>query len=400
MSKAWAGARGWFLQGSLTTTNDSDSALDTTLLMIVALLCALGLVMVASSSVMMAEDTLGNSKYYLNKQLLAVAIGLCVGLIIYQINTVWWHRMAGPMLIVAIVLLLLLFVPGVGKEVNYSTRWLPLGILNLQVSEVAKLTAFIYMASYLTRHGDSARQTLSGFIKPLLLFGLLGILILMQPDLGTTIVLFATGMAMLFIGGVRIWQFSMIAVILAAGAAALSFSSDYRLKRITSFMDPWADPLGDGFQLIQSLIAVGSGNWFGLGLGNSVQKLLFLPEPHTDFIFSVLAEEFGFIGVTAVVLLFVALIWRTFSIAATAEKLGNTFGAHLAGGIGFWLGIQAFVHMGVDMGVFPTKGLTLPFVSYGGSSMLVTCIAVALLLRIARENRLASPQTRRRRVHK
>ena len=400
MSKAWADARGWFLQRSLIATNDSDSALDTTLLMIVALLCALGLVMVASSSVMVAEDTLGNSKYYLNKQLLAIAMGLCAGLIIYQINTVWWHRMAGPMLIVAIVLLLLLFVPGVGKEVNYSTRWLPLGVLNLQVSEVAKLTAFIYMASYLTRHGDSARQTLSGFIKPLLLFGLLGILILMQPDLGTTIVLFATGMAMLFIGGVRIWQFSMIAVILAAGAAALSLSSDYRLKRVTSFMDPWADPLGDGFQLIQSLIAVGSGNWFGLGLGNSVQKLLFLPEPHTDFIFSVLAEEFGFIGVTVVVLLFVAFIWRTFSIAATAEKLGNIFGAHLAGGIGFWLGIQAFVHMGVDMGVFPTKGLTLPFVSYGGSSMLVTCIAAALLLRIARENRMASPQTRRRRAQK
>lgn len=395
MSKAWADTRNWFLQRSLIATDNNESSLDTTLLMVVALLCALGVIMVASSSVMMAEDTIGDSKYYLNKQLLAVSIGLCAGLVIYQINTVWWHRMAMPMLIVVAILLLMLFIPGVGKEVNSSTRWLPLGILNLQVSEVAKLAAFIYMASYLTRHGDTARQTLSGFIKPLLLFAVFGGLILMQPDMGTTVVLFATGMAMLFIGGVRIWQFSIISIVLVAGAVALSFSSDYRLKRITSFLNPWADPLNDGFQLIQSLIAVGSGNWFGLGLGNSVQKLLFLPEPHTDFIFSVLAEELGFIGVSVVVLLFVVFIWRAFSIAVMAEKLGNTFGAHLAGGIGFWIGIQAFVHMGVDMGVFPTKGLTLPFVSYGGSSMLVTCIAVALLLRIARENHLASPKTRR-----
>ncbi|HBA32957.1 MAG TPA: putative lipid II flippase FtsW [Gammaproteobacteria bacterium] len=385
-----------FSQRYFKQADHYETPLDSVLAGIVVVLVCLGLVMVASSSVMVAENRTGDALFYVKRQFIALCLGVSLGVAAYQVRMIWWQRFAPGLLIVAFLLLVLVLVPGIGKTVNYSTRWIPLGIFNLQVSELAKLFAFTYMASYLVRHVETTRQSLMGFIKPLLLFALIGFLVLLQPDMGTTVVLFATGMAMLFIGGVRLGLFVLIGASLVLMAALLTLSTDYRLRRVTSFLDPWADPFGDGFQLIQSLIAVGSGNWFGLGLGNSVQKLMFLPEPHTDFVFSVLAEEFGFIGITLVLLLFVAFVWRAFSISALAEKTGHTFGAHLASGIGIWISLQAFIHIAVDIGALPTKGLTLPFVSYGGSSLMVSCLAAGILLRIAREARLSSAQARRR----
>jgi cell division protein FtsW len=359
--------------------------LDIGLVLTVAALLILGLVMVASASITIADRQYGNPMFFFQRQVVFVMMGLVIAFAMYRIRLVHWERSGQWLLLFGLFLLVLILLPGVGHTVKGSTRWLPLGFISLQVSEFAKLFVAIYMAGYLVRKHEEVVGSFQGFIKPIGVLALCSLLLMLEPDFGATVVLLTMGMGMLFLGGARLGQFASLLGIVVAAMAVLAISSPYRLRRLTSFMDPWQDPFNSGFQLTQSLIAIGSGSWTGTGLGASVQKLFYLPEAHNDFLFAVFAEEFGFIGVSVVVMLFTYLIWRCFAIGAAAERAGHAFGAYLAYGFGIWIGMQAFINMGVNMGILPTKGLTLPLMSAGGSSMLVMCAVIGLLLRIHRE---------------
>lgn len=356
--------------------------LDPVLVGVCLALLSLGLVMVASASVGVADRNFSNPFYYFQRQLVFVVVGLIAAALVYRIRLVQWEKSGVALLGFALFLLVLVLIPGVGKTVNGSTRWISLGMFNLQVSEVVKLFLLIYVAGYLVRHGEEVRTSLRGFIKPMLLVGLAGLLLLMEPDFGSTVVIMGTVLAMTFLGGVRFLQFVSFMLLFGASALMLIISSPYRMERLTSFMNPWADPFDTGFQLTQSLIAIGTGGWWGTGLGGSVQKLFYLPESHTDFLFAVLSEEFGFVGVCFVIFMYTLLFFRVFKIGLQAEKTGNRFAAYTAYGIGIWLALQAVINMGVNMGLMPTKGLTLPLMSYGGSSLIVSCMAIGLVLRI------------------
>jgi len=356
--------------------------LDPVLVTVCLALLSLGLVMVASASVGVADRNFSNPFYYFQRQLVFVLVGLMAAALVYRVRLVQWEKSGVALLGFALFLLVLVLIPGVGKTVNGSTRWISLGIFNLQVSEVVKLFLLIYVAGYLVRHGEEVRTSLRGFIKPMLMVGLAGLLLLMEPDFGSTVVIMGTVLAMTFLGGVRFVQFVSFMLLFGASALMLIISSPYRMERLTSFMNPWADPFDTGFQLTQSLIAIGTGGWWGTGLGGSVQKLFYLPESHTDFLFAVLSEEFGFVGVCFVILMYTVLFFRIFKIGLQAEKVGNRYAAYMAYGIGVWLALQAVINMGVNMGLMPTKGLTLPLMSYGGSSLVVCCMAIGLLLRI------------------
>jgi cell division protein FtsW len=345
-------------------------------------LLTIGLIMVASSSISVADRNFSNPFYYLQRQLVFVAMGLIAALTVFKIRLAQWEKSSMALLIFALFLLVLVLVPGLGKTVNGSTRWLPLGVINLQVSELVKLFLVVYVSGYLVRHGDAVRSSLSGFLKPMVTVGFVGLLLLMEPDFGATVVIMGTVLGMTFLAGARFFQFISFVFIFVCAALLLVVTSPYRMQRITSFANPWADPFDSGFQLTQSLIAVGTGGWFGTGLGGSVQKLFYLPESHTDFLFAVLSEELGFVGVFIVVMLYGILFFRSFKIASQAEDAGNYFAAYMAYGIGIWLSMQAIINMGVNIGLLPTKGLTLPLMSYGGSSLIVCCIAVGLLMRI------------------
>jgi len=352
-----------------------------------ATLAMLGLVMVASASITMADRELGQPLYYAIRQAIYIACGTLVGLGVFRLRLALLERMGMTLLLASFAVLLLVLVPGVGVEVNGAMRWINVGLFRLQVSELAKLLFIIYLASYLARHDEEVRTRITGFIKPLGLFMIAALLLLLEPDFGATVVLAATVMGMIFLAGVRLLQFGGV---LGAGAlllASLAVSSPYRMQRLTTFRDPWADPFNSGFQLTQSLIAIGRGEWLGVGLGASVQKLFYLPEAHTDFVFAVWAEELGLLGVCLIVMLYSLLVWRAFVIAAQAVKADNLFAAYLSYGIGIWFALQSFINIGVNMGLLPTKGLTLPLMSYGGSSMVVMCTAVALLLRVDYETR-------------
>lgn len=345
-------------------------------------LLTIGVIMVASSSISVAEQSFSNPFYYLQRQLVFVVMGLFAALVVFKVRLVQWEKSGVLLLVIAILLLLLVLMPNVGKTVNGSTRWLPLGLINLQVSELVKLFMVIYVAGYLVRHGDAVRNSLWGFLKPMLMVGLVGLLLLLEPDFGATVVIMGTVLGMTFLAGARFFQFASFVIIFSGAALLLVVTSPYRMQRITSFTNPWADPFDTGFQLTQSLIAIGSGGWFGTGLGGSVQKLFYLPESHTDFLFAVLSEELGFVGVFLVIALFSILFFRAFKIASEAESAGNYFAAYMAYGIGIWLSMQAVINIGVNVGLLPTKGLTLPLMSYGGSSLVVCCMAVGLLMRI------------------
>ena len=367
---------------------------DPTLVFALVALIAIGLVMVASASINIADRHTGFPFYYLVRQTVFLGLGLSIGWLALTQPLRNWQSMAGPLLVAGYVLLVLVLL--FGREVNGATRWLPMGPFNLQVSEVFKIGMLLYLADYIARRQGEVQTTIAGFLKPLLVMGAAGVLLLAQPDFGATVVLTATVLGVLFLAGVRLWLFGILSGVVAALAALLVVIAPYRVERLTAFLNPWADPFNSGFQLTQALIAFGRGEWFGVGLGSSIQKLFYLPEAHTDFVFAVIGEEFGLLGSLVVIGLFVLVVVRGLVIARTAQVAERAFAAYLAYGVSIWFALQSFVNLGVNMGVLPTKGLTLPLISYGGSSMLATCLLMALLLRVDHENRFSERHQRRR----
>ncbi|MGJ0485541.1 MAG: putative lipid II flippase FtsW [Methylomicrobium sp.] len=358
---------------------------DSVLLITSASLLLIGFVMVTSSSLHLGVKQGETSLHYPIRQLVHILLGLGMGWMIMNVPVGKWEKMGPALLAFGMVLLTVVLVPGLGVKVKGSTRWLTIGGLRIQVSEAVKFFAVIYMAGYVSRRQAKLQSSAMGLVAPLGLFVVVALLLLMEPDLGSAVVILLIVVGMLFLAGARLSILFPLGAVGVVAFALLVYFEPYRMKRITGFLDPWADPLGTGFQLVQALISFGRGEWLGVGLGSGIQKLFYLPEAHTDFLFSVIAEELGLAGVVVVIGLFALFFWRTFEIAAAAEKAGQLFAAFIAYGLGLWFGFQAFVNMGVNMGILPTKGLTLPLMSYGGGSMIVMCAAVALLFRVHTE---------------
>jgi cell division protein FtsW len=356
--------------------------MDWSLLFCVLLLLAFGFVMVSSASLSIADRTFDAPFHFVTRHALALGLAMGLGIMAFAVPTAWWERSSTALFFIGLLLLVLVLVPGIGRTVNGATRWIPLGPLNLQSSELMKLFAVIYISGYLVRRRQEVSTRLSGFLKPMFLMVIASALIMSQPDFGTTAVMLATVMALLFLGGVQVTHFAALFAMLAGAAAMLVIVEPYRLQRVTSFMHPFADPFDTGFQLSQALIAFGRGEWLGVGIGNGIQKQFFLPEAHTDFLMAVIGEEFGLAGTLAVIAAFGFILWRAFRIGARAEKAGHWFAAYAAHGLGLGLALQAFINIGVNLGLFPTKGLTLPFLSYGSNSIIIACVAVGILLRI------------------
>jgi cell division protein FtsW len=356
-------------------------ALDRYTVLLALAILLFGLVMVTSASITIAGRD-GDPFAYLERQLVLVLLGLLAAALSFALPTRRLEQAAVPLLWVAIALLLAVFVPGLGHLANGSRRWLRIAGLNFQASEAARVLTLIYIASYAVRYEEALRSGLGGLARPLGLLAVIALLLLLEPDFGAATVLFLTGFGVLFLAGARLrWVLAMLLVAGGSMALLVVFST-YRMRRLTAFLDPWADPYHSGFQLTQSLIAIGRGAWFGVGLGASVQKLFYLPEAHTDFLFAVLAEELGLLGVALTLALFLALAWRALVIARRAYEAGLKFQCYLAAGFGLWLGVQAFVNIGVNMGVLPTKGLTLPLMSYGRSSLITTLAWLGIVLRV------------------
>jgi cell division protein FtsW len=361
---------------------------DTVLIGVTALLLTIGLLMVTSASIALADREHGDAFYFFERQLLAAALGLAAGWCMIKIPTRLWQSLGSWLAGVALALLVIVLIPGLGHTANGSTRWLSVAGINIvQVSEPARLMLLMYVADYAVRRNQELRSGMLGMLKPLLIVLFAAGLLLLQPDFGSAVLLLGMSFAVLFIAGARVRDVLMLVLPVVLAFLALARFSPYRMRRVMGFWNPWADPYGDGFQLTQSLIAIGTGEWAGLGLGASVQKLFYLPEAHTDFIFAVIAEEFGLLGSLVMITLYGILIWRALAIARAAAARDATFQAYVAFGLGIWLAIQALINLGVNMGVLPTKGLTLPLVSYGRSSLIVTLAALGLLLRIDLENR-------------
>ena len=370
--------------------NTQAAEYDSVLSWIVIALLSLGLVMVYSASIATAEaakSTGYQQSYYLLRHGLYIFLGLLAGALVFQIPSNTWQKISPYLFMLGVVLLILVLIPGVGKEVNGSRRWLSLFVFNLQPSELMKLFAVLYAADYTVRKGIVKNSFSKAFMPMFIVMLVVGVLLLSEPDMGAFVVICAIAMSTLWLGGYKLKVFAALLFALPVAFAGLIIFSPYRLQRVTSFMDPWADPYGKGYQLSHALIAFGRGEWSGVGLGASIEKLFYLPEAHTDFLLAVIAEELGFIGVSAVILLFAWLIIRAFAIGRQAVMLDRLFSALVAQGIAAWLGIQAMINIGVNMGVLPTKGLTLPLMSYGGSGVVVNCVAIAMLLRIDWENR-------------
>lgn len=345
----------------------------------------LGLVMVASASVGLAERQGLDSLAYFYRQAFSAGAGLVVGAAMLLVPTVTWQRLSTPLLAAGLVLLVLVALPWVGHEVNGSRRWIRLGGFNFQPSEPARVALLIYLCAYVVRCQAELASSTGGMLRPLVVLGLAALLLLAEPDLGGAIVLITTGLVVLFLAGAR-WRDSLVVAGLGVvGVIGLVVSADYRLRRWFSFVDPWSDAQDSGYQLTQSLIAIGRGGGFGVGLGSSVQKLSYLPEAHTDFVFAVLAEEFGLVGVLILVVLFAVVVLRSLRLARLGAEAGMPFHACMAAAFGVWLAVQAFVNIGVNMGLLPTKGLTLPLMSYGRSSLLVTLGWLGIVMRIHHE---------------
>lgn len=363
---------------------------DQGLLWVTMILLGIGLVMVYSASIAIAEadKAVGNnSSYYLVRQAIFLVISLSAAFVAFNIPVAWWQKMAPYLFLVGLALLVLVLIPGVGRVVGGSRRWLSLFVINLQPSEFMKLFAAMYVADYTVRKAAVMDSFKKGFLPMLFVMLLVGGLLLAEPDFGAFAVIAAISISILWLGGINGRIFGGLIVLLVIGFIFLIWSSPYRLERVIGFMDPWADPYGKGYQLSHALIAFGRGEWLGVGLGASVEKLLYLPEAHTDFLLAVIAEELGFAGVVTVVGLFTWIVLRAFGMAKEAIENERYFAALLAQGLGVWIGVQGIINMGVNMGLLPTKGLTLPLLSFGGSGILANCIAMAILLRIDFENR-------------
>ncbi|MEP6548037.1 MAG: putative lipid II flippase FtsW [Gammaproteobacteria bacterium] len=357
---------------------------------LVAGLLLIGLIMVTSASMAIAARDFGNPFYFLERQFVFGFAGLLFAWVVTRVPTELWDKYGLALLCLGLLLLLLVLIPGIGATVNGARRWLRIGPVNFQVSELAKVLILTWVCSYCVRKRTELESTLPGLAKPVGLLAVAAVLLLAEPDFGATTVLFATGIAVLFVAGARLRYVLMMVSAATLAFTVLALTSSYRLKRLTGFLHPWDDPFKGGFQLTQSLIAIGRGSWFGVGLGSSVQKLFYLPEAHTDFVFAVLAEELGLIGVLGVIALFMSLVWRAFQISRMAAQAGLRFQSYVALAFGVWLGLQAMVNIGVNMGVLPTKGLTLPLLSYGRSSLLVSLAWLGVLLRIYHEVKCSS----------
>jgi cell division protein FtsW len=362
-------------------------------------LLVIGYIMVVSSSLHLGFKMAGTELYYPIRQLMHIGLGLFLGCLVAIVPMQYWEK-AGPWLFLSgLFLLVVVLVPGIGIKVNGSVRWMSILGLRIQVSEVVKFFAVIYMAGYVTRHQESIRDSAFGLVKPLLLFSLACILLLLEPDFGSAVVILIIAMGIMFLAGARLSQFAVLLLLVAVLAILLVYFSPYRLARVISFRNPWDDPLGTDFQLVQALISFGRGEWLGVGVGSGIQKLFYLPEAHTDFLFSVIAEELGLLGVVTIIGLFAFITFRAFEIAVAAEQKGQSFSAFIAYGLGIWFGFQSFVNMGVNMGILPTKGLTLPLMSYGGGSMMIMCCAVALLFRVHSEVAEVTANSRKKSRH-
>lgn len=373
---------------SQTISPQSFTAIyDKWLVIAVVGLLVIGLMMVASSSVVISTKHYHQPFHFLIRQACYLGVGLMLAIVVVRIDSAIWNKYSVQLLLGCLLLLVIVLIPGIGKVVNGSRRWLSFGPIGVQVSELIKLGMILYMAGYIVRQGNNVRHNVWGFIKPMLVLGLVVFLLLLEPDFGAAVVITLTVMAMLFLTGVSLKYYLVLALLVAINLVILAVSSPYRMTRLTAFLNPWADQFNSGYQLTQSLIAFGQGGWSGVGLGDSIQKMFYLPESHTDFLFAVLAEEFGLVGILVVLALYGVLIYRGFAIGYLAHQQDRVFAAFTAYGLTFWLGLQALVNMGVNAGLLPTKGLTLPFLSYGGASLVVNCIAIAMLLRIDHENR-------------
>ncbi len=372
------------------TPKPSAQLYDVPLLYCMLMLIGVGFVMVTSASMPTADRLFGNIYHFTIRHGIFLGLSFCLFCISTQVPMSWWKKANPYLLLIGLVLLLVVLI--VGREVNGSTRWIPIGPFNIQASELAKLFFFSYIAGYLVRKRSEVQENIKGFAKPIAVFAVYAALILMQPDLGTVVVMFVTTVGLLFLAGAKLWQFFALILTGIALVVGLIVLEPYRMARVVGFLEPWDDPFGKGYQLVQSLMAYSQGDWFGQGLGNSVQKLQYLPEAHTDFIFAVIAEELGFMGVLSILMVLGTLVFRALLIGQNALKNGKEYEGYLALAIGIWFAFQTMVNVGASAGILPTKGLTLPFISYGGSSLLMMTIATGILLRVDFETKMATKQ--------
>ncbi|MDA0910651.1 MAG: putative lipid II flippase FtsW [Proteobacteria bacterium] len=374
--------------------------LDMAFVFLVLGLLAFGWIMVTSASMVDANYDYGNPYFYCVRQGFFAVLGVGVMICALLVPTDNYQKIYKLWLIIAFVLLVAVLIPHIGREVNGSRRWIPLIVINVQVSEVVKLCAIMYFSSYLVRFGDVARETFKGVVKPLIILAAMAGLLLKEPDFGASVVMFTCVFGIMFMAGVKLRWFIILIVLGGVAATFLVLFEPYRLARLNGFMNPWADANNTGYQLVQALISYGRGGWFGDGLGSGIQKQFFLPEAHTDFIVSVVAEELGAVGVIVLLMVYAYLIWKGMRIASLAYILNRHFQSYVAYGISFWVAFQVIVNIGVNIGVLPTKGLTLPLISYGGSSLLIMCFALGILLRIDFENKITADEIMPRYVYK
>ena len=352
-------------------------------------LLAVGVIAVGSASVEYASQEFGGPFALVARYGFHMALGLLVGIVVYRVPMATWQRTGWMWFLIGLVLLIVVLIPGIGRTVNGARRWISLGPLTLQASEFVKLFVIVYLAGYLVRRHDEVRSRWSGFVKPMAVVFLVTLFLMLEPDFGATVVTAGTAFGLVFLAGVKLGQFLLVILSCVAAMGMLVVLEPYRMKRFTAFVNPWEDQFGSGYQLVQSLIAFGRGEWFGVGIGNSVQKQFYLPEAHTDFVFAIWAEEFGAVGAFLVIALFGLLVVSILRIGRRAERKNNLFSAFVAYGIALLMSAQVFINIGVNVGLLPTKGLTLPFLSYGGSSLIVCMMLMAMVLRIDSETRAA-----------
>jgi len=375
----------WLTQGS-----HSVDTFDRSYVVLAIFMYMIGLVMVASASIPVAERLFDNPFYFVIRHCIYIVLSVIIAIFAMQIPLSRWHQHSGVFLLMAIGLLVVVLL--IGSTRNGSTRWIVLGPITVQAAEPAKLFFFCYLSAYLVRRRDEVKENVKGFIKPLVVLAVLAGLLLLQPDLGTVVVMFVTTFGLLFLAGAKLWQFISIALVGISALSALAYFSPYRWARVTGFLDPWKDPFGSGYHLTQSLMAYGRGEFSGLGLGNSIQKLEYLPEAHNDFVMAVVGEEFGFIGVSFILLISLVVVMKAMKLGRVAIAKEKFFEGFFAYSIGIWMAFQTAVNIGATVGIVPTKGLTLPLISYGGSSMIIMTIAMVVLIRIDHELRLSSIQ--------